>query len=433
MMREGIERSLSYCKRHPGLVILGILFVSHLFFRFYGFEDKHGFAWDQVDNAWAAKNIIVEHRLPLVGMVAKQNSGFYIGPLYYYFVAFFYLLTNLDPFASVIIAGVTSIITFFVLYIFCKKLFSESVALVVLFLHTFSTFIISSDRTQWPINFLAPISLVIFYTLYKIMTGNEKYIYYLAVILGLSWQLNFTAIFFFIISFLTLPFFPRTKESLKNILISVPLLLLFFLPNIFFDVQHRATSLKHLGVYLSEYYHGFHFLRMIQLAKDAFIEFASLFDSPVLSFGRYIFLPVFFLVYHWRAHTKQKIMLSYLIFLWFLIPWIVFSVYKGEISNYYFSLTRPITLIAIAFLIVWFYSRKFFLAKALIVVGFVGFVVTNTNQFFEPKFRSLSYHRVVVEQKIKAGEIIEFSPIDPESYLYYVLTLHEKSSQGRSK
>ena len=37
---------------------------------------------------------------------------FLLRPLYYYFAAFIYLLTNLDPIASGIIAGITSIFSF---------------------------------------------------------------------------------------------------------------------------------------------------------------------------------------------------------------------------------------------------------------------------------------------------------------------------------
>ena len=36
-----------------------------------------------------SKNLIEEGRLPLVGMVAKTNSGIFNGPLYYYFISFF--------------------------------------------------------------------------------------------------------------------------------------------------------------------------------------------------------------------------------------------------------------------------------------------------------------------------------------------------------
>lgn len=60
------------------LLFIGI-FLLHLFFRFYNFEVRNIFRWDQVDNAWAAKNIIVDHKFPLLGMVARQNTGFYIG------------------------------------------------------------------------------------------------------------------------------------------------------------------------------------------------------------------------------------------------------------------------------------------------------------------------------------------------------------------
>lgn len=40
-------------------------------------EVLNPFGWDQVDNAWAAQNMIVNHKFPLLGMVAKQNSGIY--------------------------------------------------------------------------------------------------------------------------------------------------------------------------------------------------------------------------------------------------------------------------------------------------------------------------------------------------------------------
>lgn len=429
MITAHLNRLQKYGKQHKAMLCLIILFLFHIFFRFYGFETKHGFEWDQVDNAWAAKNIIVEHKFPLVGMVAKQNSGFYIGPLYYYFVAIFYYLTRLDPIASVIIAGFSSIVSFFVLYFFTKKLFSEGVALVAVFIHTFSLFVIASDRVQWPINFLAPISIVIFYFLYQVILGKAKYIIFLAIALGLSWQLNFTAIFFFLIALLALPFFPRTKAALQYILISFPVMLLFFLPNVIYDLQNKNTSSKHLSLYLNEYYHGFHLTRILQLAKDAFIEFAAIFDTPFLKPLRYFFIPVFFLLYLGKLRTRKKLLFCYLVLLWFLVPWIVFSVYKGEISNYYFSLTRPITLMLLGFITVWVYQRRFILFKFSVVLFWGAFAFVNIREFFVPTYRPLSTHRKNVEDKIRIGEKIEFSHASPESYIYYVYTQKNKSRE----
>ena len=81
--------------------------------------------------------------ISLVGMQAKLNSGIFIGPFYYYYIALFYFITNLDPIASGIAAGFTGIITFFVIYFVTKSLFSEKVAFIAVFLYTISYAVIS--------------------------------------------------------------------------------------------------------------------------------------------------------------------------------------------------------------------------------------------------------------------------------------------------
>lgn len=432
MKRISLQGVSAFFKRRPGIIIFFFLFLLHTFFSFYGFENKHGFEWDQVDSAWAAKNIIVDHKFPLVGMVAKQNSGFYIGPLYYYFVAFFYLLTNLDPVASVYISGITSAITFFILYFFIKKIFSESVALVSVFIYSVSSFIITADRVQWPVNFLVPVSIIIFYVLYRVITGNEKYILWLALALGLSWQLNFTSIFFFIITLCVLPFFPLTKKTLRYLLLSFPIIVAFFIPNIIYDALNKGTSSKHLSFYIADYYHGLHAARVIQLAKDAFIEFAGIFDNFFIKQLRYVFVVLFFALFLNGSTTRKQLLLCYLVLLWFVIPWVVFSVYRGEISDYYFYLTRPITLMILAFLTVWTYQRKFILAKIGIILFWGSFAYINISQFFVPMYRPLSNHRKNVEDKINVNQKIGFSPGNPESYIYYVYTEHGNAKKKKN-
>ena len=117
---------------HWHLLTLLLIFVFFIFLRFYLLEEKSSFGWDQVDNAWAAKNIIVDKKLPLVGMQAKGSSGFFIGPYYYYLLVPVYFLTNLDPIASGIFAGITSVISFFIIYFITRSLFSNKIALLAL-------------------------------------------------------------------------------------------------------------------------------------------------------------------------------------------------------------------------------------------------------------------------------------------------------------
>ena len=68
------------------LIIVFVIFIFEFFLRTYQLDLKTPFGYDQVDNAWVAKNLIEEGRLPLVGMVAKTNSGIFIDSLYYHFM-----------------------------------------------------------------------------------------------------------------------------------------------------------------------------------------------------------------------------------------------------------------------------------------------------------------------------------------------------------
>ncbi len=90
------EKAKKWISKNKYLAILFIIFAFEVFLRFYQIELRSPFGYDQVDNAWAAKNIIVNHWFPLVGFVAKGNTGIYIGPLYYYLISIVYFILNLN-------------------------------------------------------------------------------------------------------------------------------------------------------------------------------------------------------------------------------------------------------------------------------------------------------------------------------------------------
>ena len=175
-------------------------------------------------------------------MVAKGNSGIYIGPFYYYLISIIYFLTNLNPIASGIIAGLTSIFTFWVLYYITKKIFNTKVAIFAVFINTVLYLGISFDKVQWPVAFVPSFSLIIFYLLYKVLMGDVKKIIPLAIVAGLAFSVHFTAIFFPLIIILSLPLFPRTKQSLKYILISLPLFLVWLIPNFIYQIQQSSAN-----------------------------------------------------------------------------------------------------------------------------------------------------------------------------------------------
>lgn len=401
--------------------VLLLIFFAFLFLRFYQLESRSEFRWDQVDNAWAAKDILIEAKLPLVGMVAKQNTGFFIGPLYYYFIAPFYWLFNMDPIASAVISRVTSTITFLVLYIVAKKIFSNKIALWVVALYTFSYYFLYEEGKQWPINFIAPVSLLIFYYLYKLLAEKkEKYVFLLTIFTGISFHLNFTAIFFPIIIFCCIPFFPRTKKMLFYSLTSFLLFIMFFVPNIIFELQHKASSTSHMLSYVSGYYHGFHLRRFIQIAPLSFIQYTLMLSVTKVDWLGYVVLPVFISILWFSKNIKKKTILIYLVLLWTFIPWIVFSVYKGEITDYYFALSVPVMLIAFSFIIESLLAHKNLIFKSVILLILCYYFFINLSSFFSFRLQGIDYHKQQARKAIAEGKIINYTIGDPQSYIYYI-------------
>lgn len=405
-------------KKNRILLLVLVIFLFELFLRFYQMELKNPFGYDQVDNAWAAQKIIVHHELPLVGMAAKGNSGIFLGPFYYYLISIFYWITNLNPIASGIFAGLTSIFTFWVIFYVAKKLFSIEVAIIAVFINTFLLPAIIFDRVQWNVNFIPSVSLLIFYVLYRITQGDAKKIIPLAVLTGLFFSIHLTAIFFPVIIFLALPFFPKNKKTLKYVLLSLPLFLILLAPNIIYQIKQTSDNLV-ITHYLSTNFHGFHLRRVIQLAGDGLIQFNPYLFFDKLTSLKFIALPVFFFFYLYKSRPRSKLIFCYLILLWFIVPWFVFATYRGEISDYYFSINRFLALLIISYFFARLWKIKNIILKLLVLSLLIIIAFLNLMNFFPYKDNGLAKKEKVVLTKIKNGEKIKFQWGVPESYLYY--------------
>lgn len=399
--------------------IVLVIFLFELFLRSYQMDLKNPFGYDQVDNAWAAKNLIVNGNLPLVGMVAKANSGIYIGPAYYYIVSFFYWIFNLDPRASLAISVATGIFTFWVIFYVSKKLFSIEFAIIALLLNTFNFKAILFDGVQWPVQLLPAISLIIFYLLYKVILGDVKKLVLLAFFVGFTFNLHFTALFFPIIIFLSLPLFPRKKETLKYIFLSFPFFIIWLIPNIIYSLTEKSANSTATS-YLSTYYHGFHLTRFMQIMGDAIIQFDPYLALEKIKPFKVLILPLFFIAYWLKNKASERFKFLYLVFLWFMVPWFVFTTYSGEISDYYFVLNRFIVLLILSYFLYSVWNLKYRIAKILIISFLFVYSVYAVSEFLPYKDpgnfveREEAARRAVSEQRR-----IEFQQGVPESYLYY--------------
>lgn len=413
---------VEFCIKYKIQIIFILFLTAHIFLRFYLLFQRADLGFDQIESAWTAKSIIVDKHFLINGPVIKGNSGIYMGPLYYYLITIIYFFTNLDPIASPIFQGIMSVLNLLVLYYVTKKLFGTNVALIAIFINLFSIIVMNADRVQSAYYLIVPMSYLIFYALYKVVCGEAKYILLLGLFMGLAFHIDFTSILYPIFIFLALPFFPRDKETLKYLFLSLLIFIVFLLPSLLsqLTIQH-STPVKFLYL-LHNYYHGFHLTRILQLLHDAFISYEQILQFRFLRPLVFLVLPIFSLLYYTTNPKKQSLKLFYLMTLWIIIPWLVLSTYSGELTDYYFSLPRDIAIATLAYITFFLYQRKLFIYKLIPIVFFGIYALYSLQLFFNSNNGNLLKTEANVRKSISKKKVIFFKPSDLESYIYYVYT-----------
>ena len=412
-------------RRSFSALLFVFLFSIHAYLRLFELEDRIQFTWDQVQNAWVMKEMLIGGAWPLVGMIAKQNAGFFVGPAYYYLLAPFYALFHLDPIAGGFFAACVSTVTFLVLFFVTKRLFSEPVAFMSVFFYAVSATSIAFDRIPWPVVLIPVVSLLVFYLLYRAVTFDAKALISLGFVLGFSYHVHFSSVFYIPILLFAVPLLPRTRKTLISGAIGFLFAFLWFLPVITAGVVQNVGSYHNFFTFIGTYYHGLHLRRIMQLFGDAFIQYETILSGmPIARYGVMILI-LFGLAYVRRNMRRDRVILLYFVSLWFAVPWLTMSLYGGEISSYYFSITRPLVFMSLGYLC-WFiyeHSPVLFHGIVLFALGWYGLV--NYHAFYAMRYTTLPKYREEVWETIARGDIVEFKEGNSMSYLYWLYTQRE--------
>jgi 4-amino-4-deoxy-L-arabinose transferase-like glycosyltransferase len=399
-----------------------IILVATIFFRFYQLENRMQFNYDQVENAWMMKNMRINGQFPLLGMQAKGNSGFYIGPLYYYLLYPFYLLTNLDPIGAGYFAGVVSVVTIVVILFTARSLFGTSTSLITGCIYTLSCYVVHFDRIAWPVVLIPLVSILTYYFLIRVLEGRTDFIIPLGLVVGFSFHVHFTAIFFPIIILCSLPFVAISRKTLLYGGIALLCFVVFQIPSIVANIQTGGAQSNNFALYMQTYFHGVHLRRIIQLIPDGFLEFSSVLgtNQNILDYLRYLYLPIFsfFLLTSGRLYGRRIVYVS---FLFFLVPLFVFSTYKGELTNYYYSPERPIAVLIVGYILATLIHQRRYIAKIAVIIGLVWYGFINLQLFSQGESSALSTFRARAIGVVNGKQYYPFRQGDQVSYLsdYY--------------
>lgn len=214
------------------------------------------FLVDQGRDYIAAKHIVVDHVVPLVGpVIGLNNQGLiqiYQGPGYFYILSVFFWLFRGNPYGGMVLMVLCGLSSIFVSYLIGKRLFGPRYGLILAYLLAISPPIIEQSQYIWNPN---PATLFILLTLFAITyipAHGSRAIFFAALCSGMIYNFEISAALPLCIA--TAMYVFATKK--QNFLLTTGALIagffIAFLPMIMFEIGNKFTGIRQALMYISD-------------------------------------------------------------------------------------------------------------------------------------------------------------------------------------
>lgn len=377
-LRDSINKTKDFLIKNK-LIIFIVLVGS--FLRFYRLEEFATFLGDQGRDAIIIKRIITLEHLPAIGPPTSVGQV-YLGPFFYYFIAPWLLIFNLNPLGLAFGVAFFSSVFILIDYFIVKELFGKKIAIISTILVAFSSTLIEMSRFSWNPNLLPLFSLLTVYFLIKSIKSSRWYFFLLTgSFLSFSIQLHYLALFLIppILVILIIEFIANKKKRRKiarNSFFSLVSFSFFSLPLLIFDLRHDFLNAKN-------------FLNLFKNSKDIttnkLTDLISTFDSlNKFTFNLDIndFFLIFFLIallVSFLILLKKRSNLTSL-FIFFIFLLLGISLYSGPKHPHYFAVLYPLYFIVIAYFLSFLLPSRF--GALLVLVFFLIFVFCNSHRYY---------------------------------------------------
>lgn len=319
------------------LAIFLLIIIVSIYFKFFNLEHFYQMGWDQERDANVAWEIIKNANLTLIGPRAVGPDGFFLGPLWYYLLVPFYLLFGMDPIAAPVFGATVGVATTAVAFFATRSVLDTKTALLTsLFWATYP------DRTVWNPILIPLFTFILIFSLQKALQGNKKFIIWSCLIFGLALQIHFQAIFFALPLFVTLFALKLQKKFfIKETVCGSLVFMATFLPLVLFDLRNNFINVKSF----------FNLFTRSEGSVNSVYAFSIYVKNIVNSFPlpfeahKEIYIAILTLSAAGIIISKLQKQLKIVLLLILFMPPLLFSLYRGNLSEYYFTLCLvPMTL-----------------------------------------------------------------------------------------
>lgn len=220
-------------------LLLFFILVVAFFLRVYRLHELIGFYYDQGRDAMVIWKLWHEGKLFLIGPVTGL-AGIFLGPLYYYLIAPFYLIGGGSPVVPTIFLAALSTLAIFMLYFLGWKFHSRAAGVFAVVIGAFSYYLVLASRWLSNPTPLLLISMLLLWSMWEIARGGRKMWWVAAAFLiGLSLQFEAASAVFFIPMMLVFMVWQRKRlPGRKTLAIAFGAFFLTTTPQIAFNFRH---------------------------------------------------------------------------------------------------------------------------------------------------------------------------------------------------
>lgn len=362
-----------FLRRH--WLLIGILFLA-AFLRLYRISDYMTFLGDEGRDVLVIKQMLVDHKFTLLGPTASVG-GFFLGPIYYYFMIPFLWLWRFDPAGPAVMVALFGVATVYLVYLVAKEFFNQKAGVFAATLYAFSPMTIAYSRSSWNPNLMPFFSLLALFMIYRgVEKKSNRFVFLSGLFLGIALQLHYLATFLAVIMivYLTISNFSSLKSLIKYYLVLFSGFLLGFALFLAFEIRHGFPNTQSIFRFIfgtgkdTGFVGGSVFTQTNDLTFRLFwrlltsfppIDQINFLKSTNLQLWHWgiillIFTTLGFFLFNWskalRQHSKELPKFNLLV-LWLVLGVGLFSFYKKPIYDYYLGFMFPLPFLLVGSLL----------------------------------------------------------------------------------
>ncbi|MBI2196567.1 glycosyltransferase family 39 protein [Candidatus Daviesbacteria bacterium] len=219
--------------------ILLILIISASL-RFYNLPNSFIFAGDEEYQATLAQSLVKDFHIIWVGVNAA-HLGFYLGPYWTYFSAFWLWLSQGNPLITGYVSSAIGVLTTLLIILTGSSLFGRKTGLFAGLLYATLPLMVFFDQKYWNPTLIPLLSLLLLLSLFK-TKQNPGWLILFAASYGLVFHTHLSLIpVIFIAGYWLVR--QKIRPSGKIILLSLATFLIMLAPLIAFDYFHKGSNI----------------------------------------------------------------------------------------------------------------------------------------------------------------------------------------------